>query len=664
MKTDIEPRGFLTQPTRPHPCPVCSKPLRAHTTTCFSCGYSPEPPTGSAVWIDPAVYAYKPTDAAQASTLLRAIPERRKFATPPKKQPNPLTPIPPRASAQGVEGMKALSTEQQGQHRQKLQHSVQQHHLGKAHSISLKNTGKLDAQATQPPIWQYETPGYAAESSLSSLTLLIAEMPTDPGLLRQEDVQQQAPTTKRLPRIDEIDTVPPHLANAAATQTKKAATRVLAIDEIDTIPNLREVLPIRQPASTASAHLAVVPVAQPAQVVEGHASSWTAGDAAGSHHAQLIADRRKKRSHSFSLNPADRVRWWLLRPGRLEFMLWLGSTILLISMTCLLLLMTAFNFNWIAPNAHENTASTSGFDVTPVSTHPLPTITTTPGLLLSLLDTHTLLPGESFHVRGEGFSTRGTIVFLLDGTQSMPDQTGQPSWTKSNVHGEFTAALYIGLNWTQGPHLVIARDVATNRLAALVVAIAPSPIGKASTPTSVPPPPGSKATPTQQGNPGGGVPSPGITPVNNTPVPTTPTPGITPTHGITPTPVPPSPTPTHTVTPTVTPSVSPSPSPTAKAVGQTPTAGVTPSPTSSAAGQTPTAGVTPSPTGTPAGLTPTATSSSTLSGQAVLGNALGATPSTTGSFSLLNPLVWLMIGCYVLSMVLLGIAGVLHRRRR
>jgi hypothetical protein len=367
---------------------------------------------------------------------------------------------------------------------------------------------------------------------------------------------------------------------------------------------------------------------------------WTAGGSSQSYYAQYIASRGKKRRHQgLSFNPIDRVRWWLLRPGRLEFIMWLGGTILLITVTCVLLLVSALSFNWITPNTQGIATTNPSTDSTRI--HPLPTVTTTPGVALKLLDKGPLLPGQSFRIYGEGFNSHSRIAFTFDGMQPLLNENGQPSTTMTNAQGAFTFTIHIGdgPQWAPGEHLLIARDIAANLVAALYFTIAPVPLGKAVTPTSSKNTPaagsgggpgvGVTATPTQtQGNPGS-TPTPIPTAVNQTPV----VPSPTPTHGITPTPTPPPPTPTPTkaTTPTPTP-------------GITPTA--TPSPTASASVETPTA---------------SATSSSSNS---VLSNALSDEPALRTPLANLNPLAWLMIGCYSVGMLLLGIAGVLHKQRK
>jgi len=51
--------------------------------------------------------------------------------------------------------------------------------------------------------------------------------------------------------------------------------------------------------------------------------SWTASQASGSPYARLISSRERRKRHyiGVSLNPIDRLRWWLLRPGHIEFIL-------------------------------------------------------------------------------------------------------------------------------------------------------------------------------------------------------------------------------------------------------------------------------------------------------------------------------------------------------
>lgn len=506
-------------------CPLCSKPLNIESGTCYACGFTASPSASSSVWIDPAVYGY-----------------------------------------QGRVPAGNWSVHSAGQKENR------------------RRTGEADHVRSAPPpgasssVWQYESPHYEGGGSLPALSLLVAETPTRP-----QPAAAAARITRRLPRIDEVDTVPPS----------------------------------NEPASRA-----LVPVTQQADVMPAYSSSssWTAGEAADSPHARRIAARsRSKRHHrSLALHPLDHVRWWLLRPGRIEFMLWLGGTILLVGVTCALLLISAFSCAWFIPGlpgglASINSASPAG--------HGRTAIITSPGLSLLLLDRGAFSPGQPIRLQGAGFTPLGPVTFTLDGVQPLLDQNGKPGGVQADNQGIFTATLWLGMGpaWSPGAHLVVARDAVTNHLAAVDIVLAAGSTETGISTSSSPVPPTMPGT-TPTANPTTPVVQP--TPVGQTPVPTTPTPKPSPSS-----------TPTQTP-PTVTP---------------TPTRGTTP---------------TPSPTSTPRG-TPSPTVSPTKTGSSSLGNALSESgePPFGKGFSRVSPLVWVIVACYSLSMILLGVAGVVHKQR-
>jgi len=749
MQTDI----WLTQSAQPSQCPLCSKPLKASSKTCYACGFSLESPrsasTGSSVWIDPAFYTYQPPESApsdtQSSEHSKASPPRQRTGT------RPPTPMEDRAKPTGSVVWEG-TTQSQPQTRQRtggtsipssskspVSKSVAKpvHTRRRTYTRSISQIQDSSPSARppvpQPPMWQYESPNFEAGSSLPALSLLIAETPTQPGIVLPEDdainsvpredswlvgtdepgVSTSSPRaasqTRRLrdfanladvAAIDEIDTVPPILerdhtvprtaspyelstddafllsgsslisdaisaaepgesAQRSALQSSWAPTSPARIDEIDTMPEINQAphnsyahvdqidtLPELKQASNR----ALVPINSRVATIPATGSSWTAGGGAQSSYARRIVDRTqpRKRHSTFSLNPFDSVRWWLLRPGRIEFILWLGGTILLISVTCVLLLVTAFSLNWITPGLRSSiTSSSSSLTSTSSQGHILPTVTSTPGLVLTLLDKGPFLPGQSIRVHGQGFTHNGKVVFTLDNPQLPPN----PSvWSDADTHGAFTTTLSLGSGLAPGPHLIIAHDIKTDSLAALPFRIEPGDFGKAATATPAPAAPGATVTPTP-GQPAGGgggnpaTPTPPIipTPVNSTPGPSTPTP--TPTPGTTPTPVP-----TRTPTPTPTPTVGVTPSP---------TPGKTPTPSAS-----PTAAVPPAPSPTAA-----VPLSSTHSGDAgpggTLTNALGNsnTPVLNAQLTRFAPWLWLPMLFYILSMFMLGLAGVLHKRR-
>jgi hypothetical protein len=588
MQTDI----WLTEEIAyPEQCPLCSEPLKNGLTTCFSCGFSTKSPTGTSVWIDPAVYGY-PLSSSQRQS--HQAPQQTgwrytRVVSQTRRHPNPITPIPPRASAQPIDAIHGSIVKPDTNQRDVTSSKEKQRradHQGASYA-AYDYSANVDVQKNST-VWEYESPSFQASSSLQTLSLLISEAPTQPEL------ESRGKMTRRLPRIDEITTVPP-------------------LNEVHSIKSSRGLVPIRSQLDLTvfdSPDETTINIPSSKVIDE---NSWTGGKASQSTHARLISSRSKRKNPyaAISLNPIDRVRWWLLRPGHIEFVLWLGGTILLITVTCVLLLVTAFSFEWITPgfigSASTNTAGTSTVSeqqATVVATHKM---------TLIRIDTGPVLPGQSISLRGQGFSPHGHIRFLFDDTQQLFDQNGQSASTQADAQGVFSTTIVLNSNlpWRPGPHFIGALDIATKHMAKLAIILAPTPIGKGVSSTPVPSYPPVIAPPALTPIPSvtGGQP----TPVGQTPVPVTPTP--------------------HPVTPTVTPT--------------TPTL-------------TPTVGTTPT----------TAPIVGTTPGVTTVGSGLGNALDHAGDSSLdkqltrLSPWVWLMLGCYCLSMILLGLAGVLHKRHQ
>ncbi len=631
MQIDIESEGsWLTEITPQNQCPLCNKPITITSSkglpgifTCHSCGYGRDQsgpysslPTGASVWIDPAVYA----PPIEASSSVHKVPgsvrqQQPKFSSQSKKQPNPITPIPPHSPVQRPAN---------------------------------RQTAPGPAKQPASTVWEYESENYAVGTSLPSLSLMVPETPTQPQFTSSSPKRE----TRRLPRIDEIDTTPPsaqspkqslsarhqpvslRLDEVEIAQLSPVLSRLEpqpSIDQINTLPDVY--IGVGRKASTPPSALilptettrALVPRAHRTALVEGDTASWTAGSAANSSYAQLIAnrkERKRKRHNTLTLNPLDRVRWWLLHPGRIEFMLWLFGTILLITVTCSLLLLTASSLNWLSPALPGGITSSSGVNAPADSgAGTLSTVTTTPGLSVVLLDKGPFLPGQPIHLHGQGFSHHGRIAFSYDGRHPLLGRNGKAFTTQADAHGAFSATIWPGEGpaWHTGHNIIIARDLNTHHIASFDVVLDSAPIDKTAPTTPAPATtPGATSTGTHGGT-GGTVP----TPVGQTPVP------VKPTVTGTPSPVP-SPSPTQ---------VPPSPIPTS------------------------TVGTTPTPTGTPASNSSPSTGIN-HSDSSSLGNNLSSGSSLASHVAGFNPLVLLMVACYALALVLLGVAGVLHRRKR
>jgi hypothetical protein len=462
--------------------------------------------------------------------------------------------------------------------------------------------------------------------------LIISETPTAPP--------RSPRSTGQLEHIDEIDTVPESSGRIRAVEKNSGRAQAVSpavpeaapvsgplslrfddlavptsavvlsdavppvplphIDEIDTLPE----------AGSASSK-ALVPQQSATREIAVDGASWTAGPGSTSSlAASFIAShspRRRRRTRTF--NPLDRTRWWLLRPGHMEFLLWSAGSMLLFGVTFLILLATVLSVILpdfrVSGNLPISTVNASA--ITPVGT-----VVASTELHLTLTGKSSLTPGSEMHLQGAGFHPQSKIVFLLDDRLSLLDQRGQSASAQSDVAGRFTVNLWLGegSGWSVGPHRVFAREAASGHQTTLAITI----IAVAATTV------------------------PGYSGVQNTPVaPSYPTP----------TAVPPTPTP---VGPTATPV---QPTPTSQPPASTPTSAAPPS-------TSPTRSTTVEPTGT----------SDPGHGQPAGSSALGNSLNTADGGSLLarlahlNPLIWLIGFCYFVSMFLLGMAGLLRRRRR
>lgn len=558
MQTDT----WLTNATDPDCCPLCSHPLAAGSNICASCGFT----------------AHEPARSTSVPGHTRAV-----------GQSGPITPIPARASALRSQG-------------------------AAGRSVSSQPAPFSSPSPRQARGLQHNSPSYEAVSSLSSLSLIISETPTAPP----RTTTRQPHSGERLPHIDEIDTVPQKSdtreVQAAPQDTPGTLAQIFAdledpgralfpsialppaafasIDEIDTVPE--------------GGSRALQPLVPEQKVVRVDAASWAAGSRSPTRQSPRFSVARSARRSSAvrHFSPLDRTRWWLLRPGHIEFLLWLAGSVLLFGITFLFLL--AIVLSVLLP-------PTQARGIFPRSSTPgssgIATPAVTVRMRLELAGSATLPSGTELRLLGQGFHPASQITFWLDGRWPLLDQHGGPAKTQADTAGRFTVNLWLGqgTNWSTGSHQILAREMDNGQQATVSISIAPTAV----TPGSY--------------NPGPrGTPAP---PVRPTPLPPTQTP------------LPPTPT-----------AARPTPTP----APPSPTAGITP--TASPAG-----------TSVPGTLT---SSPASASGKAVNSSSLGNDLQTGDGHSLyahllhLHPLVWVISICYLLSLLFLGLAGVLHHRRR
>ena len=626
-------------------CPLCHAPLDYRTGKgaigitdrtdthifCAACGFSapfvprqhaqpfqqpqPSQPTGTGQTRRPTpVQQQSPVSVWVDSTIAAYPQEKPPLPVPqvPQVPDEPTNPVPPRASAPRARAVKVRP----------------RYHYTRIQPLEDDDLSRLP---TMPPptTWEYESHEYTAESSLSSLSLIV-DTPTRPriegpdaptvqpmpyvpetpphGMPRIEEMDTRPiarsttfdePSPLQAQAIDEIATHPQQLspANFARSDDERlpsAASLFLGLTGIPEIPAESLAAPTRSLIPASSVFATGISASHHNQPTVAEPAPWTAGAAAGSSYAQRLVARDHERRHLASFNVFDRLRWWLLHPGRFELLLWLSGTLLLMTVTCIFVLMTVFSLQVGA--SHSSSAQT------PASSGGQSAIGSSVALVLST-STSVVPQGHPLRLYGQGFSANARIELSYDTNLLFLDQHGQPIMARADRYGAFTATL-ASPPWGTGKHSITARDTRTGHFVTttITVVVAASPTVTAPTPA---------ATVTQSTGATGGTTPPG--PVNQTPVSSPPTVGISPTA----TPKPPTPTPTSGITPTAT-------------TGTTPTVGTTTTPNTNG----------------------TVTNSSSLGSQSVL---------TSGPAMAGGPWLWIMIAGYAAAMLLLGCAGLLRK---
>jgi hypothetical protein len=348
--------------------------------------------------------------------------------------PNPATPIPPRASAypSNVSHMRPRfprsSTEFQ-----------QEEDVTRAPTVP------------QQTMWQHESPDYRAESSLPSLSLVSVE---------------EASPAVRPPSIDELDTLPParrRQRDEMLPARPRARRDWPQHDYYGLVPRPRDVSELAtNPPPAVSVPSAKLRdehfVASPAidDMIEADTQLSNAivpleaspllHPAASRLLVSANVSRRGRRQEyrpSFALHPLDRVRWWLLYPGRLELLLWLTGTALLVAITCVLLFVTTISLGIVSFGHSAGALSTAsaaqciGAPVSAGAAHCDSSTALSPaGLKITLQNTTALLTSTPVQLRGDGFSPRGSVTFTYDNNQPC-----SPASVQADGHGGFTATV-------------------------------------------------------------------------------------------------------------------------------------------------------------------------------------------------------------------------------
>jgi hypothetical protein len=302
-----------------------------------------------------------------------------------------------------------------------------------------------------PAMWQYETSQYIAASSLAALSLFTPRQTPCPPAIDGLDTQPSATSIQRRKKpvpadtssrdLADIDTAPPPIAKPSTKQGMEIA-------DIPTVP-----------PGTRHPHR---PGLFPSLVAQSPFST----DYALFHSAQTLVSHGNKRALRF--NPFDRLRWWLLYPGRLETLLWSGGAVLLVGITIILsvatVLSVAVSHTDQADSTHNYSlqsatqASFCGNLLTTNSTMQkcvMATAASPEGLQISLVSTGPFMAGTTVHLQGHGFSPSGRVIITHDANQPC-----QPGTVQVDQHGDFNLVLSLrrNLGWSPGNRTLMVED--------------------------------------------------------------------------------------------------------------------------------------------------------------------------------------------------------------
>lgn len=93
----------------------------------------------------------------------------------------------------------------------------------------------------------------------------------------------------------------------------------------------------------------------------------------------------------------------------------------------------------------------------------------------------TISVGQILHVHGDNFKIGDPIIFLLDGSNSISGTNGREIATQVSNTGTFDVNLPVATSWTNGPHVIEAKDNQTGQTAYLSIQVGPATLTGAKT---------------------------------------------------------------------------------------------------------------------------------------------------------------------------------------
>src|SRR5579883_254089 len=286
----------------------------------------------------------------------------------------------------------------------------------------------------------------------------LTRIPTLPERTRPRSRMQFAQTPAGLPlAIDEIDTLAP------VKPSRPGKPRILPSSEPDLTTAIT--LPQRQlePDVTTA-------TTQPQERLE---PDVTAVPTFPQRRLRFDPDGGQERASLRTVLswPLDRLRWWLLLPGRIEFLLWLSGTVILLCITSVFAFFMAASLNIVYPDtttvplsaAAGTTFCGEGGARAGVAKSCV-SIVTAAGLKVAMLNGALQVDDATLQLHGQGFSAGGEVTFTHDNGQPC-----EPGMVQADTRGAFSAILRMdGVHdWSVGHHQIFIVDMESRRSVSL-----------------------------------------------------------------------------------------------------------------------------------------------------------------------------------------------------
>lgn len=197
--------------------------------------------------------------------------------------------------------------------------------------------------------------------------------------------------------------------------------------------------------------------------------------------APLHTQQQRAYKRSFAQRRLDHLRWWLLGPGRIEYLFWSGGTVLLLGITALIMLIIGMGAVISPDHLQAQTtpmanialchAPASQVNRAQETSGGCVSIATASGIKAIMFNGRFMVSNSALYLSGQGFSTDGTIDFTYDA--HIPCT---PASTQADTRGDFSVVMNLNARpaWQAGNHQITIEDMTSHHSITLHVVFTPT----------------------------------------------------------------------------------------------------------------------------------------------------------------------------------------------